>query len=265
MKESSTANESQGAQDNPGLIRQEIQNWNDLSQNNVQHYVNDVVAMVKSALQGLGWCFFPDPNLFVNSKKLHVYVGLRASDAKLSVFIIDAKDDIKGPDVFGKMTRVDLTNVTDPYGSKFSIPDPNDTSHRVRIASAVTRVYRWGTDWIRNAWIDHTVKNPPSNQLNTNILFSAIVIDTSDFNVLPTANYFACFLCLQESIKNNKMTFTPDIIVVDTDANKQTKSLNYMVEDVVHSIPPCSFTDAGSASYYQNFGGLLELGLITVP
>lgn len=239
-------------QESQDQIATEIKNWNALNRNNSGPTAwSEIISIATGALTDLNWYFLLDRALFANSTKIHIYAGLD-NQQKLSLFYIDAKDDLSNVIIDSAMTRLTLLDLPDTDGQKFSIPDSNHSSHAVSPETAEKRVYRWGTNWMRNAWIKDAVNRPISDDDNLNFLFSVMVIDTSDLNQLPTANYFACFLSLKEEIKNNKMIFTPDLTIVDIDA--QTGSMNYKIEDVVYSIPPIK-----PKFEYSEFGALKQL------
>ena len=227
-----------------------IYNWNNLKAMSF--------SMAENSVDGLGWYFMIDPNLLNGGDYVHVYAGLDGEN-KLCLYAINSENDTKesGLNSLQKL-RIDSIQVTDSTQIHFPKGKPG---HWISAESAVDRVLNWGIKSSREKWVGQYTFKPDEGSLNP--LFSTLIIDVSDFKQLSESNTYACFLALKETYTGDTSTYSPDLIIVDMKIEDRT--VNYMLEDVVHLIPPCSLTDLSSSLYPGNFGVLLQLGLVTIP
>ena len=232
-------------------ISDQIRNWNSLNRNTSN--TNDWVAnidKVAAALKGLTSFFMLSRDLYENSDHIHIYAGIL--NGKLTLFYIDAKNDTPNVDINTAMTPLPLHDIGDFFKGDSVVGDKNNTANAVTEKECIRRVYRWGTDWLRDAWISDVVKRPISDDINLNFLFSVLVIDTSDLKQLKDATAHACLLSLKEYIDNTKLAYAPDLTIADLDI--ENSKVNYMLEDVVYSIPPIK-----PKFEYSSFGALKQL------
>lgn len=252
MKENTTENESNPEQASTVSISDQIRNWNSLNRSTINNSSDwdSTIEKVVMALNGLTSFFMLTHDMYKNSDHIHIYAGIQ--EGRLTLFYIDAKKDTANVDIDTAMTPLPLYNIEAYFNGDTFKADKNNTHNAVSTEQAIRRIYRWGTNWLRSGWIQDTVVRPISDDDNLNFLFSVLVIETSDLKQLPDATQHACFLSLKEHIENTKVVFSPDLTIADIDVD--SNEVNYMLEDVVYSIPPIK-----PKFEYASFGALKQL------
>lgn len=240
--------ENETVEDSPITDSDKITNWNDRK-------TLDATKAQKS-LDNLGWYFLVDASLLSGGDYLHVYAGLDEKN-KMTLFAVNSGNDTK-KNGLNNLQKLELKTDSTFLNDSLEVVIPKNKDHWISQADAQQRINNWKSKSIRDSWVTqrYQIDSLPASN---NPLFSVMVVDVSDFRHLDGANGHACFLSLSDTIINRDTLYSADLIVADYKIDSQV--INYVLEDVVHSVPPFGVNSI-SPLYPSNFGILEKLQLV---
>jgi hypothetical protein len=199
------------------------------------------------------------------SEYIHIYGGMDTSGAanKLVLYWITDKEDVahkEDSSCFDKMEQLELSAKNFPAQSGKTDDQDSVKSDKIGWSTADKRCGNWWTSgtekgssgYLNETDVDKWIKDKVDNKVDErlNPLFAAMKFNKSDLTALANETEVRGFLALKPD-PNNSNHYSVDVIFADSTGTK------FVLEDVVHSIPPCTNTNKGE------FGALIDLGLVS--